>query len=36
VLSTVLGYRESLASMFKANAPGGGQAQPTLIAVRYS
>jgi hypothetical protein len=32
--ATVLGHRESLASMFKANASGGGLAQPTLELVR--
>jgi acetyl esterase/lipase len=32
--TTVLGYRESLASMFEADASGGGLAQPTLELVR--
>jgi hypothetical protein len=30
----VLGYRESPASVFEADAPGGGLAQPTLELVR--
>jgi acetyl esterase/lipase len=32
--STVLGYRESLASMFEADASGGSLAEPTLELVR--
>ena len=32
--TTVLGYRESLASVFEANASGSGVAQPTLELVR--
>jgi hypothetical protein len=32
--TTELGYRESLASMFETDAPGGGLAQPTLELVR--
>jgi hypothetical protein len=32
--TTVLGYRESLASVFEADASGGGLAQPTLELVR--
>ena len=32
--TTVLGYRESLASVFEANASGDGLAQPALELVR--
>jgi hypothetical protein len=32
--TTVLSYRESLASVFEADASGGGLAQPTLELVR--